>query len=186
MMLDDLKKDAEARMVKSVSALSNAFNKIRTGRAHPSLLDGLTVSYYGSDTPLSQVGNVNVLDARTLSVSVWEKDLIPEVEKAIHRSDLGLNPSTTGELIRIPMPQLTEETRKNFIKKARSEAESARISVRNARRDILSDVKELHKNKDITEDDERKFQDEVQKITDKYIKQVDEALGTKEVDLMEI
>tara|TARA_B110000858_G_scaffold85064_1_gene98319 strand:+ start:36 stop:386 length:351 start_codon:yes stop_codon:yes gene_type:complete len=114
------------------------------------------------------------------------KDLIPEVEKAIHRSDLGLNPSTTGELIRIPMPQLTEETRKNFIKKARSEAESARISVRNARRDILSDVKELHKNKDVTEDDERKIQDEVQKITDKYIKQVDEALGTKEVDLMEI
>ena len=135
-MLDNLKTDIEARMTKSIGALSNAFKKIRTGRAHSSLLDGLTASYYGSDTPLSQVGNDNVIDARTLSVSVWEKDLIPEVEKAIHKSDLGLNPSTTGDLIRIPMPQLTEETRKNFIKKARSEAEGARISIRNARRAI--------------------------------------------------
>ena len=185
-MLDDLKTDIEARMTKSIGALSNAFNKIRTGRAHPSLLDGLTVSYYGSDTPLSQVGNVNVIDARTLSVSVWEKDLIPEVEKAIHKSDLGLNPSTTGDLIRIPMPQLTEETRKNFIKKARSEAESARISIRNARREILSNVKDLLKKKDITEDNERQIQENVQKITDRYIKQVDEALLSKESDLLEI
>jgi len=169
-MLDDLKTDIEAKMTKSIGALSNAFNKIRTGRAHPSLLDGLTVSYYGSDTPLSQVGNVNVIDARTLSVSVWEKDLIPEVEKAIHKSDLGLNPSTTGDLIRIPMPQLTEETRKNFIKKARSEAESARISIRNARREILSNVKDLLKKKEITEDNERQIQEDVQKITDRYIK----------------
>jgi len=185
-MLDDFKKDMEARMTKSIGALANAFNKIRTGRAHPSLLDGLTVSYYGSDTPLSQVGNVNVIDARTLSVSVWEKDLIPEVEKAIHKSDLGLNPSTTGELIRIPMPQLTEETRKNFIKKARSESESTRISIRNARREILSNVKDLLKKKDITEDNERQIQEDVQKITDKYIKQVDEALLSKESDLLEI
>ena len=185
-MLDDLKTDIEAKMTKSIGALSNAFNKIRTGRAHPSLLDGLTVSYYGSDTPLSQVGNVNVIDARTLSVSVWEKDLIPEVEKAIHKSDLGLNPSTTGDLIRIPMPQLTEETRKNFIKKARSEAESARISIRNARREILSNVKDLLKKKDITEDNERQIQEDVQKITDRYIKQVDEALLSKESDLLEI
>mgnify|MGYP006076248729 FL=1 len=185
-MLDDFKKDMEARMTKSIGALANAFNKIRTGRAHPSLLDGLTVSYYGSDSPLSQVGNVNVIDARTLSVSVWEKDLIPEVEKAIHKSDLGLNPSTTGELIRIPMPQLTEETRKNFIKKARSEAESARISIRNARREILSNAKDLLKKKDITEDNERQIQEDVQKITDKYIKQVDEALLSKESDLLEI
>lgn len=185
-MLDDLKKDMEARMTKSIGALANAFNKIRTGRAHSSLLDGLTVSYYGSDTPLSQVGNVNVIDARTLSVSVWEKDLIPEVEKAIHKSDLGLNPSTTGELIRIPMPQLTEETRKNFIKKARSESESTRISIRNARREILSNVKDLLKKKDITEDNERQIQEDVQKITDKYIKQVDEALLSKESDLLEI
>ena len=185
-MLDDLKTDTEARMTKSISALSNAFNKIRTGRAHPSLLDGLTVSYYGSDVPLSQVGNVNVIDARTLSVSVWEKDLIPEVEKAIHKSDLGLNPSTTGDLIRIPMPQLTEETRKNFIKKARSEAESARISIRNARREILSNVKDLLKKKDISEDNERQIQEDVQKITDRFIKQVDEALLSKESDLLEI
>jgi ribosome recycling factor len=185
-MLDDLKTDIEARMTKSIGALSNAFKKIRTGRAHPSLLDGLTVSYYGSDTPLSQVGNVNVIDARTLSVSVWEKDLIPEVEKAIHKSDLGLNPSTTGDLIRIPMPQLTEETRKNFIKKARSEAEGARISIRNARREILSNVKDLLKKKDITEDNERQIQEDVQKITDRFIKQVDEALLSKESDLLEI
>ena len=185
-MLDDLKTDIEAKMTKSIGALSNAFNKIRTGRAHPSLLDGLTVSYYGSDTPLSQVGNVNVIDARTLSVSVWEKDLIPEVEKAIHKSDLGLNPSTTGDLIRIPMPQLTEETRKNFIKKARSEAESARISIRNARREILSNVKDLLKKKEITEDNERQIQEDVQKITDRFIKQVDEALLSKESDLLEI
>ena len=185
-MLDDLKTDIEARMTKSIGALSNAFNKIRTGRAHPSLLDGLTLPYYGSDTPLSQVGNVNVIDARTLSVSVWEKDLIPEVEKAIHKSDLGLNPSTTGDLIRIPMPQLTEETRKNFIKKARSEAERARISIRNARREILSNVKDLLKKKDITEDNERQIQEDVQKITDRYIKQVDEALLSKESDLLEI
>jgi ribosome recycling factor len=185
-MLDDLKTDIEAKMTKSIGALSNAFNKIRTGRAHPSLLDGLTVSYYGSDIPLSQVGNVNVIDARTLSVSVWEKDLIPEVEKAIHKSDLGLNPSTTGDLIRIPMPQLTEETRKNFIKKARSEAESARISIRNARREILSNVKDLLKKKEITEDNERQIQEDVQKITDRYIKQVDEVLLSKESDLLEI
>ena len=185
-MLDELKTDIEARMSKSIGALSNAFNKIRTGRAHPSLFDGLTVSYYGSDTPLSQVGNVNVIDARTLSVSVWEKDLIPEVEKAIHKSDLGLNPSTTGDLIRIPMPQLTEETRKNFIKKARSEAEGARISIRNARREILSNVKDLLKKKDITEDNERQIQEDVQKITDRFIKQVDEALLSKESDLLEI
>jgi ribosome recycling factor len=185
-MINELKQDAEVRMTKSVEALGNAFNKIRTGRAHPSLLDGLMVSYYGVDTPLTQVGNISVLDARTLSISVWEKGLVPEVEKAIMRSDLGLNPSTTGELIRIPMPQLTEETRKGFIKKARAEAESARVSVRNIRRDVLSDIKELQKEKEISEDDEHRAQDEVQKITDKYIQQVDKALSVKEVDLMEI
>ncbi|MEH6616585.1 MAG: ribosome recycling factor [Porticoccus sp.] len=185
-MINELKQDAEVRMTKSVEALGSAFNKIRTGRAHPSLLDGLMVSYYGVDTPLTQVGNISVLDARTLSISVWEKGLVPEVEKAILKSDLGLNPSTTGELIRIPMPQLTEETRKGFIKKARAEAESARVSVRNIRRDVLSDIKELQKEKEISEDDEHRAQDEVQKITDKYIQQVDKALSVKEVDLMEI
>lgn len=185
-MINELKQDAEVRMTKSVEALGNAFNKIRTGRAHPSLLDGLMVSYYGVDTPLGQVGNVSVLDARTLSISVWEKSLVPEVEKAILKSDLGLNPSTMGELIRIPMPQLTEETRKGFIKKARAEAESARVSVRNIRRDVLSDIKELQKGKEISEDEEHRAQDEVQKITDKYIQQVDKALSAKEIDLMEI
>lgn len=185
-MINELKQDAEVRMAKSVDALAHAFNKIRTGRAHPSLLDGLKVSYYGSDTPLSQVGNVTVLDARTLSISVWEKSLVPEVEKAILKSDLGLNPATTGELIRIPMPQLTEETRKGFIKKARAEAETARVSIRNIRRDVLSDVKDLQKEKEITEDEEHRAQDDVQKITDKFIQQVDKALAAKEVDLMEI
>ncbi|MDP1519500.1 ribosome recycling factor [Porticoccus litoralis] len=185
-MIEDLKKDAEVRMTKSVESLGGAFNKIRTGRAHPSLLDGVTVSYYGVDTPLNQVGNVNVLDARTLSISVWEKNLVPEVEKAIMKSDLGLNPVTTGELIRVPMPPLTEETRKGFIKQAKTEAENARIAIRNIRRDVLSDVKELLKEKEISEDDERKAQDNIQKITDKYIQQVDQLLSVKEVDLMEI
>ena len=185
-MINELKQDAEVRMTKSIYALGYAFNKIRTGRAHPSLLDGLMVSYYGVDTPLSQVGNVSVLDARTLSVSVWEKSLVPAVEKAILKSDLGLNPATSGELIRIPMPQLTEETRKGFIKKARSEAESARVSIRNIRRDVLSDIKDLQKEKDITEDEEHRAQDDIQKITDKYIQQVDKALSIKEVGLMEI
>ncbi|WP_297189534.1 ribosome recycling factor [uncultured Porticoccus sp.] len=185
-MIEDLKKDAESRMAKSVDALSHAFNKIRTGRAHPSILDGLTVSYYGVETPLNQVGNVNVLDARTLSVSVWERALVPEVEKAIIKSDLGLNPSTTGELIRIPMPALTEETRKGFTKQARSEAESTRVSIRNVRRDVMSDIKELLKEKDISEDDERRANESIQKITDKYIQLVDKALAAKEVDLMEI
>jgi ribosome recycling factor len=185
-MIEDLKKDAEQRMAKSVDALGNAFNKIRTGRAHPSLLDGVTVSYYGVDTPLSQVGNVNVLDARTLSISVWEKSLVPEVEKAIMKSDLGLNPVTTGELIRVPMPPLTEETRKGFIKQAKAEAENARIAIRSIRRDVLSDIKELLKEKEISEDDERRAQESIQKITDKFIQQVDKALSAKEVDLMEI
>ncbi|WP_461518467.1 ribosome recycling factor [Porticoccus sp.] len=185
-MIEDLKQDAEQRMAKSIEALGHAFNKIRTGRAHPSLLDGLMISYYGSDMPLNQVGNVNVLDARTLSISVWEKSMVPEVEKAIMKSDLGLNPVTTGELIRVPMPALTEETRKGFIKQAKSEAENARIAIRNIRRDVLSDIKDLLKEKEISEDDERRAGENIQKITDKYIQQVDKALSVKEVDLMEI
>lgn len=185
-MIEELKQDAEERMAKSVEALGNAFNKIRTGRAHPSILDGLTVDYYGVATPLNQVGNVTVLDARTLSISVWEKSMVTAVEKAIMKSDLGLNPATTGELMRIPMPALTEETRKGFIKQARSEAESGRVSVRNIRRDILSDIKELQKEKEITEDEERRAQDDVQKITDRFVAQVDQALAAKEKDLMEI
>lgn len=185
-MINDIKQDADERMKKSVEVLATNFNKIRTGRAHPSLLDGISVNYYGNPTPLSQVGNVSVLDARTLSISAWEKSLVPEIEKAIIKSDLGLNPVTTGELIRVPMPALTEETRKGYIKQAKNEAENARVSVRNIRRDALATVKDLLKEKDISEDDDRRAQDDIQKITDKYIAKVDQALSVKEADLMEI
>ena len=185
-MINDIKADAESRMKKSLEALAGNFGKIRTGRAHPSILDTVSVNYYGSDTPLSQVANVSVLDARTLSVSPWEKPMVPEIEKAIMKSDLGLNPVTTGELIRVPMPPLTEETRKGYIKQARSEAENARISIRNIRRDSNADVKDLLKEKEITEDEDRRAQDEIQKITDKYVAEVDKALSVKEADLMEI
>ncbi|MBB6522326.1 ribosome recycling factor [Pseudoteredinibacter isoporae] len=185
-MINDIKADAESRMQKSLEALANNFGKIRTGRAHPSILDSVSVNYYGADTPLNQVANVSVLDARTLSVSPWEKPMVPEIEKAIMKSDLGLNPVTTGELIRVPMPPLTEETRKGYIKQARAEAENARISIRNIRRDANADVKDLLKEKEITEDDDRRAQDEIQKITDKFVAEVDKALSVKEADLMEI
>ncbi len=185
-MINDIKKDAEERMKKALGALGVQFNKIRTGRAHPSILDTVYVSYYGSDVPLSQVANVSVLDARTLSISVWERNLVPDVEKAILKSDLGLNPSTMGELIRVPMPALTEETRKNYIKQAKNEAENARIAVRNIRRDANTALKNLLKDKSISEDDEKRAQDDVQKITNKYIAEVDTAFAAKEKDLMVI
>lgn len=185
-MINDIKKDAEHRMKKAVEALAVNFNKIRTGRAHPSLLDGIRVNYYGTETPLSQVANINIDDARTLSVSPWERNLVPEIEKAIMKSDLGLNPSTNNGLIRIPLPMLTEETRKNFIKQARAEAENARVAVRNVRRDVLADVKALLKDKAISEDDDRRAQDDIQKITDKFVAEVDKALAAKETDLMAI
>jgi len=185
-MLEELKQDAEERMQKSVEALAGAFNKIRTGRAHPSILEGIRVDYYGSLTPLSQVANISVEDARMLAVTPWEKQMVPDIEKAIMRSDLGLNPVTAGAVIRVPMPALTEETRKSYIKQARKEAESSRVSARNIRRDVIADIKELQKAKDISEDQERKAQDEIQKITDKYIAKMDEALKIKESDLLEI
>lgn len=185
-MINDIKKDAEERMNKSLDVLGTNFNKIRTGRAHPSILDGVSVSYYGSNTPLTQVANVSVLDARTLSISPWDRSMVPDIEKAIMKSDLGLNPSTIGDLIRLPMPALTEETRKGYIKQARSEAEAARVSVRNIRRDALATVKELLKDKDISEDDERRANDAIQKITDKYVADIDTALTAKEKDLLEI
>lgn len=185
-MINEIKKDSEERMKKAITALGTNFNKIRTGRAHPSILDSVMVSYYGSPTPLAQVANVSVLDARTLSISAWEKNLVPEIEKAIMKSDLGLNPSSMGELIRVPMPALTEETRKNYIKQAKNEAENARISVRNVRRDANASLKDLVKDKEISEDDERRAQDEIQKITNKYIAEVDAAFAAKEKDLMEI
>ncbi|MCP3908756.1 MAG: ribosome recycling factor [Oceanicoccus sp.] len=185
-MIEDLKKDAEERMEKTLVALGTSLNKIRTGRAHPSILDGIRVSYYGSETPLSQVAAINVEDARTLSVVPWEKNIVPDVEKAIMKSDLGLNPSTAGAVIRIPMPMLTEETRKGFTKRAKQEAEQSRVSVRNIRRDILADLKDLQKEKEISEDEERKAQDDVQKITDRFIAEIDKTLAVKEADLMEI
>ena len=185
-MINELKTDAEQRMSKSIDALGNAFNKIRTGRAHSSLLNGISVDYYGVDTPLSQAASIVVEDSRTLSVTPWEKFLVPEIEKAIIKSDLGLNPSTAGSVIRLPLPALTEETRRTYGKQAKAEAENSRISIRNIRRDILTDVKDLLKEKDISEDEERKAHDDVQKITDRFIARVDEALVIKERDLMEI
>ncbi|CAO1659363.1 MULTISPECIES: ribosome recycling factor [Halomonadaceae] len=185
-MINDIKKDAESRMKKSVEALNSNFNKIRTGRAHPSILDAVTVEYYGSQVPLSQVASVNVEDARTLSIVPWEQGMVPKIEKAIMTSDLGLNPASAGTVIRVPMPMLTEETRKGYIKQARSEAENARVAVRNVRRDANGDFKSLLKDKDITEDDQREGEDAIQKLTDKYIAEIDKALTAKEQDLMQV
>lgn len=185
-MINDIKKDAETRMSKSVDALHTNFNKIRTGRAHPSILDAVTVDYYGGDVPLNQVASVNVEDARTLTVSPWEQAMVPKIEKAIMTSDLGLNPASAGNVIRVPMPMLTEDTRKGYIKQARSEAETARVAVRNVRRDANGDFKSLLKDKEITEDDQRQGEDEIQKLTDKYIAEIDKALAAKEQDLMQV
>ena len=185
-MIDDIQTDAEERMDKSLEALAQNFNKIRTGRAHPSILDGIRIDYYGSETPLKQMASINVEDARTLAVSVFDKSITPDVEKAIMKRNLGLNPSTAGDVIRIPMPMLTEETRKGFIKQAPAEAESARVSMRNARRDANGMLKDLVKEKEISEDEERRGQDQIQKLTDVYVAKIDAALTTKEADLMEI
>lgn len=185
-MINELKKDAEERMEKTLSALGSTLSRIRTGRAHPGLLESIQVEYYGNATPLSQVANITVTDARTLSINPWEKGMVQEIERAIMNSDLGLNPASAGEVIRVPMPPLTEETRKGYIKQARGEAENARVSVRNTRRDVLSDVKDLLKEKEITEDDERQAQVDIQKITDRFIASIDELLAAKEEDLMEI
>ena len=185
-MINEIKTEAEAKMTKSIEALASAFNKIRTGRAHPSILDSVMVNYYGQETPLRQVASVNVEDSRTLTVSPWEKNLVPQIEKAIMTSDLGLNPSTSGDLIRLPMPMLTEETRKNMVKQARADAEHGRVSVRNARRDANSTLKELLKDKDISEDDERRGEEEVQKLTDRFIAEVEKLLKAKGEDLMAV
>ena len=185
-MIDDIKKDAEERMGKSLEAVGHNFNKIRTGRAHPSLLDGIKVDYYGSVTPLNQMANVNVEDARTLTVTAWDKSVVPDIEKAIMKSDLGLNPATAGEVIRIPMPALTEETRKGFIRQARHEAEAARVSVRSARRDAIAMLKDLLKEKDISEDEEHRAHDDIQKLTDRFVAEIEKLLAGKESDLLEI
>ncbi|OGT88524.1 MAG: ribosome recycling factor [Gammaproteobacteria bacterium RIFOXYA12_FULL_61_12] len=185
-MIDDIKKDVSDRMSKSVEALKTELSKVRTGRAHPSLLDHLTVSYYGVETPLSQVASVNVEDARTLLIQPWEQAMVKAVEKAIMESDLGLNPNTAGTVIRVPMPALTEQRRKDLIKVVRHEAEQARVAVRNIRRDGNTDLKGLVKEKLISEDDERRGQEIIQKLTDQHIKEVDEALTKKEDDLMTV
>lgn len=185
-MIDEILVDAESRMGKSVESLRSELVKIRTGRAHPSLLDQIIVDYYGSDTPINQVANVTVEDARTLAVAPWEKPMVAVVEKAIINSGLGLNPSTAGNLIRIPMPPLTEERRKELVKVVKADGESAKVAIRNIRRDANSDFKDLLKEKEISEDESRQGEDSVQKITDKYVASVDEVIATKEKELMEI
>lgn len=184
-MIDDIKKDADARMSKSVEALKGVLKKIRTGRAHVSLLDQITVEYYGSQVPLSQVANVAVDDARTLSVTPWEKPMVSLVEKAIINSDLGLTPNSAGMVIRVPLPPLTEERRKDMIKLVRHEAEQGKIAIRNIRRDALNSVKELLKEKEIGKDDDHRAQEEMQKITDARVAEIDAVLVDKEAELME-
>ncbi|MCA6062244.1 ribosome recycling factor [Thalassolituus marinus] len=185
-MINDIKNDAEERMGKSVQSLIEAFKKVRTGRANPAILDGVMVDYYGTPTPISQVANIIVEDGRALAINPWEKNLVPQIERAILKSDLGLNPATNGDTIRLPMPALTEETRKDYIKQARAEAEKGRVSVRNIRRDANGSIKELLKEKMISEDEERGGQDQIQKLTDKFIAEVDALLANKEKDLMQV
>ncbi|MBT8084780.1 MAG: ribosome recycling factor [Woeseia sp.] len=185
-MIEDIKKDARERMEKSVSALQQELTKLRTGRAHTSLLDHITVEYYGSEVPLNQVANVNVEDSRTLTVTPWEKSMVQAIEKSIMQSDLGLNPMSAGTVIRVPLPALTEERRKDMIRVVRNEAEGGRIAIRNIRRDALGNLKDLQKEKEISEDEERRAQEDVQGITDKYIARIDEVLAEKEKDLMEV
>lgn len=185
-MINEIKEDAQDRMGKSVEALKNTLVKIRTGRAHASLLDSISVDYYGMETPLNQVGNISVPDARTIAITVFDKGMIGAVEKSILKSDLGLNPQSNGTLIRIPLPPLTEERRKDLVKVVRGEAENGKIAIRNIRRDANSDYKSLLKDKEISEDEHHQAEDDIQKVTDIFIKQVDDVLTAKEDELMEI
>jgi ribosome recycling factor len=185
-MIEDIIRDADQRMNKSLEALKHEMAKIRTGRAHPSLLEHITVSYYGSEVPLNQAANISVVDARTLGVTAWDKSTISGIEKAILNSDLGLNPVTAGEVIRVPLPALTEERRKELIRVVRAEAEKTRVAIRNIRRDANHSCKELIKEKLIAEDDEHRAEDRVQKLTDAHIAEVEKILGQKEEDMMEI
>lgn len=179
-------KDAEAKMRKSIDSFKHEISKLRTGRASPSILEHVRVDYYGNEVPLSQVANITVTDARTLTITPWEKKMVMLIEKAIMNSDLGLNPATTGDIIRVPMPALNEERRKELIKVVRNEAEAARVSIRNVRRDANNFVKEMLKKKEITEDEERKLGDDVQKLTDKFVAEVDQITTAKEKDLMAV
>ena len=185
-MIDDILKDAEQRMQKSIESMRGEMAKIRTGRASPALIEHVMVDYYGSPTPINQVANITVQDARTLGVQPWEKPMVPVVEKAIMEANLGLNPMTAGELIRIPLPPLTEERRKEMVKVAAAEGESGKVAIRNIRRDANSDFKSLLKDKDITEDDDKRAQDLVQKLTDKYVAQVDEVVKEKESEILTV
>jgi len=185
-MINEIKDDAQTRMNKSIESFKNQLAKVRTGRAHPSLLDGIMVPYYGSNTPLRQVGNVSTEDARTLTITVFDATLIAAVEKAIMTSNLGLNPMSAGTVIRIPLPPLTEERRKDLIKVVRGEAENTRVAIRNIRRDANGDLKELEKEKEISEDQQRQGEDVVQKVTDESIKKIDEVLAVKEAELLEV
>jgi ribosome recycling factor len=185
-VLDDIKKDAAKRMDKSVESLRHDMTKLRTGRAHTSLLDHITVQYYGTEVPLSQVSNINVEDSRTLMISPWEKGMVQAIEKAIMQSDLGLNPVSAGTVIRVPLPPLTEERRRDMIRLVRQEAEGGRVAIRNIRRDALNDIRDLLKEKLIGEDEERRAHEEIQAITDKHIADIDRVLAEKERDLMEV
>jgi ribosome recycling factor len=185
-MIAELKKNTEQKMQKSLEALKADLHKVRTGRAHTGILDHVQVEYYGSYVPIAQVANVTLIDSRTIGVQPWEKPMIAKVEKAIRDSDLGLNPSTQGDLIRVPMPMLTEERRKELIKVVRHEGENAKVAVRNLRRDAIAHLKDALKKHELSEDDERRAQDDVQKLTDKYVAEVDKALAEKEKDLMAI
>lgn len=183
-MIEDIKRDAEARMRKSIEALTHELAKVRTGRAHPSLLEHVKVEYYGNEVPLNQVASIAVADARTLTVTPWEKNMVGVVEKAILSSDLGLNPTNLGHMMRVPLPPLTEERRRDLTKVVRSEAEGARVAIRNVRRDAIHQLKDLVKDKAISEDDEHRAEDVMQKLTDKYTAEVDRVLADKEEDLM--
>ncbi|MEJ2093696.1 MAG: ribosome recycling factor [Gammaproteobacteria bacterium] len=185
-MIEDIIKDADSRMIKSVDAMKVEMSKVRTGRANANLLDHVTVDYYGSEVPISQVGNISAQDARTLVISVWDKSAIANVEKAIMHSDLGLNPQTAGEVIRVPLPPLTEERRKELIKVVRAEAEKAKVAVRNIRRDANQSFKDLIKEKSISEDDEHRAEERIQKITDNHVTEIDNLLEAKEKEMMEI
>lgn len=185
-MIDEVTEDAAERMGKSLLALNSAFAKIRTGRANPAILDNIEVDYYGTSTPIKQLASITVEEGRSLLIAPWEKRLVPEIEKAILKSDLGLTPASTSDVVRLPMPPLTEENRRDLIRQARQEAENARVAIRNIRRDAIADVREMVREKIVSEDDGRRCEDELQKVTDAHVKRADAALSEKEADLMEI
>jgi ribosome recycling factor len=185
-VIDEIKRETNQRMGKSLEALGHAFGRIRTGRANPAILEGIQVSYYGTDTPLNQVASISVEDARTLVISPWDKKLLADIEKAVLKSDLGITPASTADVIRIPLPPLSEENRRDLARHAKHEAEQGRVAIRNIRRDAISEIRELVKEKEISEDDARRAEEEIQKLTDKRISEIDHALSEKEADLLKI